>query len=160
MLSPAGSGKHCVLRRNVAGQSNNRSGALQAILNPVSALHNGQETIRHGVFYLLSDAVSMTSGDPNFYLAGFEPSFGTASIWRYANRHLGEQPTLIANAPAPMIQQGVSWTLRVEWRQDPGDAQGVRTIVSMGALPDFSDCQVVLDATEFAANGALMGARE
>lgn len=149
--------------RNVPAERNKLAGAIQAAYNPVLNLHSGSGTkLYYGVVYLIDEDVDITAAasTPTFYLAGYNPAGaggGTVNVWRYVNRDLGTEPTLLGSVTAPTIAQDTPFTMQVEWRQDSGSIGGVQSIIRMGTALDFTDLAEVLNVTDTIVNGAQMG---
>jgi hypothetical protein len=165
-----GFGRHAWARRNVTGERNMRSGALQYLFKPTgSNFVAGFNRFRWGLIYLVQGNVditdtTVTSG--GFYMAGYDTNgnsgAGSWSIMRFA-QDLGDTPTIVQAGPStPSFSSTNLVAMDVEWRQDTVEIGGVQSILKVAINPSPSDPYAslteVCNVVDPVGGGALMNA--
>ena len=162
-----GFNRHGFARRNVNGERDMRSGALQHVFEIDAGAVAGFNRCYWGVIFLLSaDENIADTGTASFYLAGYytngNAGAGEWGIWRFPN-DLGDAPTQIGGPgpSSPAVALGEVFALDVEWRQDALELLGVQIIVAVEEGPNLSDpygnLTELVNETDLQSAGALMG---
>lgn len=162
-----GFNRHGFARRNVNGERNMRSGALQHVFEIDAGAVAGFNQCYWGVIFLLQEDENIAdpSATASFYLAGYYTNGNTGAgewgVWRFAN-DLSDAPTQIGGPgpSTPAVALNEVFAMDVEWRQDALEILGVQIIVQIEENPNLSDpygnLTEVANVTDLESSGGLM----
>ena len=168
--SGTGFNRSAFARRNVTGERNMRSGALQYLFKPTgSQFVAAFNRCRWGLIYLVQGNVDITDGtvtSGGFYMAGYDTNgnsgAGAWSILRFA-QDLQDTPTIVQAGPStPSFASTNLVAMDIEWRQDAIEIGGVQSILKVAINPSPSDPYAslteVCNVVDPSGGGGLMNA--